>query len=146
MLTLLYQMHSSKILIDESIFLVFLETYATSHHLHAKINPIFLLMERDFVVKPNTHFNNIVLSLLLNANKLRLVKTLYLKMATDVTSLDVSTFNILIRALCKANQLQPAFLCLRKCPTTTGKDTCGNLILEIWDTRLWRQRSMVVVE
>ncbi|KAG5040968.1 hypothetical protein JHK85_013444 [Glycine max] len=144
MLTLLYQMHSSKILIDESIFLVFLETYVTSHHLHAKINPIFLLMERDFVVKPNTHFNNVALSLLLNANKLRLVKTLYLKMATDVTSLDVSTFNILIRALCKADQLQPAFLCLRKCPTTTGEDTCGNLMLEIWDTRLWRQRSMVV--
>ncbi|KAH1257372.1 hypothetical protein GmHk_03G007360 [Glycine max] len=48
--------------------LILLETYATSHHLHTKINPFFLLMECDFAVKFDMRFNNVALNLLIEAN------------------------------------------------------------------------------
>lgn len=82
MLTLLRQMHSSKIPVDESTFLIFLETYANSE-LHSEINPLIHLMERDFAVKPDTRFYNVALSLLVKANKLKLVETLHSKMVAD---------------------------------------------------------------
>ncbi|KAG2401508.1 Pentatricopeptide repeat-containing protein [Vigna angularis] len=102
MLSLLNQMHSSACPVDESTFLIFLETYA-NFELHAEINTVIHLMEHDFALKPHTRFYNVALNLLVKANKLKLVETLHSKMMADGVTPDVSTFIILIRALCKAH-------------------------------------------
>ncbi|KAJ4900591.1 Pentatricopeptide repeat protein [Raphanus sativus] len=56
----------------------------------------------EFGLKPDTHFYNRILNVLVDGNNLRLVESAHDQMSVWGIKPDVSTFNVLIKALCKA--------------------------------------------
>ncbi|GFY93265.1 pentatricopeptide repeat (PPR) superfamily protein [Actinidia rufa] len=79
--------------------------------------PVVLdMMEQEFGLKPGTHSYNFLLNVLVDGNKLKLVESVHTMVFSREIEPDVSTFNILIKALCKAHQIRPAILMIEDMP------------------------------
>nr|POE80291.1 pentatricopeptide repeat-containing protein, chloroplastic [Quercus suber] len=101
--------------ISTGTFLIFIMSYA-EFELYDEIVGVVEMMENEFGLKPDTHFCNFLLNVLVDGNKLKLVETMHSSMVSRGIKPDVSTFNVLIKALCKAHQIRPAILMMEEMP------------------------------
>ncbi|CAK8571668.1 unnamed protein product [Lathyrus sativus] len=106
--TVLKQMKSSGFVPKANSFATLIHGF--SHF--QDIELVLHIMENELGFKPDTKFYNLALNALVEDNKLKLVEMLHSKMVSEGVPLNVSTFNVLIKALCKARQLRPAILML----------------------------------
>ncbi|KAK3031697.1 hypothetical protein RJ639_035283 [Escallonia herrerae] len=102
--------------IVEVSFFIFIESYATNG-LYDEAIGVLGMMEEEFGLKPRTHAYNCLLNVLVEGNKLKLVEAVHSLMSSRGVKRDVSTFNILIKALCKAHQIRPAILMMEEMTT-----------------------------
>lgn len=113
---ILEDMKSSRCEMGTSTFLILIESYA-QFELQDEILSVVDWMIDEFGLKPDTHFYNRMLNLLVDGNSLKLVEISHAKMSVWGIKPDVSTFNVLIKALCRAHQLRPAILMLEDMPS-----------------------------
>ncbi|CAE6076148.1 unnamed protein product [Arabidopsis arenosa] len=113
---ILEDMKNSGCEMGTSPFLILIESYA-QFELQDEILGVVHWMIDEFGLKPDTHFYNRMLNLLVDGNNLKLVEIAHAKMSVWGIKPDVSTFNVLIKALCRAHQLRPAILMLEDMPS-----------------------------
>nr|GLL25806.1 pentatricopeptide repeat-containing protein At3g53700, chloroplastic-like [Ipomoea trifida] len=108
-------MKNSRVEIGEGAFFILIESYA-KFELYGEAIGVLDVMEQEFDVKPGTFSYNLLLNILVDGNKLKLVEDVHSRMLSEGLKPDVSTFNILIKALCKAHQIRAAILMIEDMP------------------------------
>ncbi|KAJ0989122.1 hypothetical protein J5N97_007478 [Dioscorea zingiberensis] len=105
--------------INQGTFLIFIEIYSKFQLFDLAVDVVLELMQ-EFGVEPDCYSYNSLLNILVDENKLSLVESLYSSMTGRGVQPDVSTFNILIKALCKTHQIKPAIsMTARSLPATS---------------------------
>ncbi|MCD7458321.1 hypothetical protein HAX54_037917 [Datura stramonium] len=99
----------------EGTFFIFIESYA-KFELYDEAIRVLDMMWKVFGMKPGTFSYNLLLNVLVDGNKLKLVENVHSRMLDEGVKADVSTFNILIKALCKTHQIRPAILMMEEMP------------------------------
>ncbi|KAE9455623.1 hypothetical protein C3L33_12472, partial [Rhododendron williamsianum] len=94
---------------DEGTFLIFIESYA-KRDLYDDAIGVLDMMEHEFGLKPGRYTFNFLLNVLVDGNKLKLVASVHSMMFARGVEPDVSTFNIVIKALCNSHQIRHAIL------------------------------------
>jgi hypothetical protein len=97
--TLIKQMKSSGFTPNDVAFVTLIQSLTNFQEIEQVLN----------ILENELGFYNLALNALVDDNKLKLVEMLHSKMVCEGIVLDVSTFNVLIKALCKAHQLKLQF-------------------------------------
>nr|GLL25803.1 pentatricopeptide repeat-containing protein At3g53700, chloroplastic-like [Ipomoea trifida] len=100
-------MKESKVEIGEGTFFIFIERYAM-FELYDEAIGVLDVMGHEFGVKPGIFSFNLLLNVLVDGNKLKLVENVLSRMLSEGLNPDVSTYNILIKALCKEGDVKKA--------------------------------------
>nr|GMC80595.1 pentatricopeptide repeat-containing protein At3g53700, chloroplastic [Ipomoea batatas] len=111
-------MKESKVEIGEGTFIILIESYA-KFDLYDEAIGVLDVMEQEFDVKPGIFSYNNLLNVLVDGrkfNKLEVVEDVLSRMLSEGLKPDVPTFNILIKALCKAHQIRAAILMMEDMP------------------------------